>query len=82
MDCNFTWYNLPNQIKEKLGIPLKYNRNRLPLEINNFLREIELSNNICYSQFFKQNYKTNWFFLIRDLKKVCELVGCESNSRA
>ena len=81
MDCKFTWYNLPNQIKN-LGILLEFNFSRLPSEINKFLREIELSNNICYSQFFKPNYKTNWFFLIRDLKKVCELVGCESNSRA
>ena len=80
MNCKQIWYNLPNVIKTKLNIPLQFNFNRLPIEVNKFLQEQELNNNTCYLQYFVPNYKTNWFFLIRDLKKICELENCQTNN--
>lgn len=72
MNCKFIWNNLPKQIKEKLDITLKFNWNRIPTEINEVLRQLETENNSVYLQYFKPKYKTNWFFLLRDLNKLCQ----------
>jgi hypothetical protein len=72
MDCKFIWWNLPKKIKEKIGIDLLYNWNRLPIEVNTFLRQFEDEDNSTYSQFFTPKYKTNWFKLISDLDKICQ----------
>ena len=72
MNCKFIWNNLPKQIKDKLDITLKFNWNRTPTEINEVLRQFEAENNSVYLQYFKPKYKTNWFFLIRDLNKLCQ----------
>jgi hypothetical protein len=77
MDCKFIWWNLPKKIKEKIGIDLLYNWNRLPIEVNTFLRQFEDEDNSTYSQFFTPKYKTNWFKLVGDLDKICQAFSDE-----
>lgn len=76
MDCKFNWRYLPQKIRDKFLIDLKYNFFRLPTEINKFLREKEISDINCYLQFFKVGEKVNWRNLLQKLNKICGLIDC------
>lgn len=65
---NFIWYNLPPQIKEKLDVDTKWFS--IVKDVNILLRELEISNTYMYGQFYKPNYKVNWFSLMTDLEKI------------
>lgn len=80
MSCKHIWWNLPIQIKEKLNITLISKWFKIPTEINNILRQLEQDKPTCYSQSFEPNYKVNWFTLLLDLDKVCDVVECSEVS--
>ena len=76
MNCKFIWWNLPSQIKDKLNITLLYNWFKIPTEINTALRILEQTKPNCYALSFEPNYKVNWFTLLVDLEKVCNVIDC------
>lgn len=69
-------YNLPTAVKQALKINLLFNYRNIVININKVLREKELSNNVCYSKFFKPQYKTNFFRLFKDLPLFTKLILC------
>jgi len=77
MSCTFIWYNLPEQIKNKLNIIIHNNWFILPTEVNKVLRELETTKPTCYLNNFKQNHKVNWFTTISDLQRICNILDCE-----
>jgi hypothetical protein len=76
MICKFNWWNLPAKIKERLNIDLRYNWNRIPIELNSILEELKTENPNCYSQFFKPKEKFYWFTLPFQIEKLCNLIDC------
>lgn len=76
MNCKFIWWNPPSQIKDKLNITLLYNWFKIPIEINTALRTLEQTKPNCYALSFEPNYKVNWFTLLADLEKVCNVIDC------
>lgn len=76
MNCKFILWNLPIQIKDKLNITLLYNWFKIPTEINVSLRQLEQDKPTCYSNEFEPLHKVNWFTLLSDLEKICNIVNC------
>ena len=76
MNNIFIWWNLPLQIEEKLNITLLYNWFKIPTEMNLVLRQLELDKPTCYADEFEPLYKVNWFTLLADLEKVCDVIDC------
>lgn len=72
----FTYLNLPKQIEDRLGITLQYRWNRIPTELNEILRAIEVSNPSCYATYFKPNQKLNWGNYFFNLNKLEQLINC------
>lgn len=72
----FIWWNLPAQIKDKLGLTLIYNWFKIPTEINTLLRQLEQDKPRCYALSFEPAYKVNWFNLLSDLEKINNIIDC------
>ena len=79
MICNFTWYNLPNQIK-KLIKPFENQLSKeaknitwynLPSKLTILYNELSIINIIC-----KKDIKFIWFTLNKKVEALCELVNC------
>jgi len=77
MSCKYYWWNLPAKIKERLNINLRYNWNRIPIELNLILGQLKAEKPSCYSQFFKPKEKIYWFTLPYQIEKLCNLIDCE-----
>ena len=79
MICNFTWYNLPNQIK-KLIEPFENQLSKevknitwynLPYKLNKLYKELVLIKPSC-----DLNPKFIWFSLNKKAEAICKLVDC------
>ena len=79
MICNFTWYNLPNQIK-KLIKPFENQLSKeaknitwynLPSKLTILYNELSIIHIIC-----KKDIKFIWFTLNKKVEALCELVNC------
>ena len=80
-NCKFTWYNLPNKIKNKIE-PYKDVLSReakniyyfnLPNKLNNLYKELSEIKPECAVDYVK----FIWFNLPNKVKALCELVDCE-----
>ena len=81
MNCNFTWYTLPNQIK-KLIKPFENQLSKeaknitwynLPYKLNKIYKELVLLKTSC-----DLNPKFIWFALNKKAEAICELIKCLS----
>ena len=77
MNCKFLWWNLPAQIKEKLGITLLYNWFRISSELNVLLRELEETKPLCYAEYFGEDHIVYWFNTISDSERICNILDCD-----
>lgn len=68
MNNTFIWWNLPEQLKDKLSI--ETNWFTLLSKVNILLRQLEVSNTYMYTLLYEPNYKVNWFNLLQDLEKI------------
>jgi hypothetical protein len=80
MSCKFIWYNLPKQIKDKLGINDGKGWSNIPKRVNNLLDTLKTDKPTCYSTLFPKGHNILWHDLPNRLEKVCELVNCEEPS--
>jgi len=80
MSCKFIWYNLPKQIKDKLGINDGKGWSNIPKRVNNLLDTLKTDKPTCYSTLFPKGHNIIWHDLPNRLEKVCELVNCEEPS--
>ena len=80
-NCKFTWYNLPNKIKNKIepykDVLSKDVKNiyyfNLPNKLNNLYKELSEIKPECAVDYVK----FIWFNLPNKVKALCELVDCE-----
>jgi len=80
MSCKFIWYNLPKQIKDKLGINDGKGWSNIPKRVNKLLDALKTDKPTCYSTLFPNGHNILWHDLPNRLEKVCELIGCEEPS--
>lgn len=79
MSCKFIWYNLPKQIKDKLGINDSKGWSNIPKRVNKLLDTLKIDKPTCYSTLFPNGHNILWHNLPNKLESVCELIGCEEN---
>jgi hypothetical protein len=72
MICNFVWFNLPKQVKEKIvNVPKGWYK--LVQELNIHLDYLKTTYPEHYSTIFTPKYKITWWGLVfRDLPKLCQ----------
>ena len=72
MNCNFVWFNLPKQVKEKvINVPKGWFM--LVQELNIHLDYLKATYPEHYATIFIPKYKITWWGLVfRDLPKLCQ----------
>lgn len=79
MNCKFTWYNLPNQIKEKIK-PFESQLSKeaknitwynMPYKLIILYNELALIKPSC-----KKQVNFNWFTLNEKANLICKLIDC------
>lgn len=75
MNCRFIWNNLPQQIKDKLGVNVIW-RN-IPKALDDLLNELKAEKPNCYNDLYPTGHKQFlWFNLPAKMTNLCELNAC------
>lgn len=78
MNCNFSWYNLPAQIKKELNLNVKWYN--LPSQLDDILEGLSIIKPDCYNAIYpKGSPKFLWYNLPSQINKLCQLVQCQES---